>query len=485
MKKIDKLVLNSYFGTFFLTSSVVLFMFLVQYMIKNFEHFVGKDIELWVFAKLFAYFALVMVPTALPLAVLLSSLMSFGSLGQHSELTAIKSAGISLPRILRPALIFIILVSLLSFWFNNNIVPYANLKAYSLLWDIKQTKPSLNLDEGIFYTGMEKYRIKVDKKRENSSLLEGIMIYNHEKNQGNTELITAQTGKMKNLGGKFLLMELHNGRSYSEVAAYRNIRRGEEYVSSQFDSANFLFSMKEFEMHNTDERLFGSHNIMKKISQLGHEKDSVQESYNKAIKKIPSRINQQYFYKKFDTLAVHSFREDRSKNIFHFASHQNFTENKMPPLRPLDSMNLQETVVALNAANNVKRVIDQSYYRKNSMNELLIDYAMQIHRKFAQALSVFIMFLIGACLGAIIKKGGLGMPVLISIIFFVIYYVITIMGDRFAQEGVISPQLGAWAANAVLLLIALFFFRQAYKDARLFELDYYNVLFSKRFGKKT
>ncbi len=479
-KKIDKLVMRAYLGPFFLTFAVVLFMFLVQYMIKNFKHFVGKDIELAVFGELFGYFAFVMVPIALPLAVLLSSLMTFGSLGQYSELTAIKSAGISLPRILRPATAFILLVTLGAFWFNNNVVPYANLKAYSLLWDIKQTKPTLDLQEGVFYDGLEKYRIKVDKKVKDSDILEGVMIYNHKRNKGNTELVVANTGKMENIGNKYLMMILYDGYTYSEVSAYRDQRKGEEYVTNKFDTANFLFSMDEFEMPNTDEKLFGSHNLMKNIKQLSHEKDSVRSAYAELVKNTPDRIKQQYFYQEFKN--DDQVSNNSNNGAFRVAAYQ---DNKEEPLvlRPFREAKLTEIVSALNRASNVQRTLNQSSYRMNTMTRQLADYSIHIHRKYVQAVAVFLMFLIGASLGAIIKKGGLGVPVLISIIFFIIFYVMTIMGDKFAKEGVVIAEVGSWAANAVLLVFGLFFLSQAYKDARLFDLDYYAIVFKNLFSK--
>ncbi len=489
LKKIDKLVMRAYIGPFFLTFAVVLFMFLVQYMIKNFKHFVGKDIELAVFAELFGYFSLVMTPIALPLAVLLSSLMTFGSLGQHSELTAIKSAGISLPRILRPATIFILFITAGAFLFNNYVVPFANLKAYSLLWDIKQTKPTLNLQEGVFYDGMEKYRIKVDKKVKDSDLLEGVMIYNHKKNKGNTELVIAKSGRMKNLGNKFLMMELYEGNTYSEVAAYREIRKGEEYVTNNFDTATFLFSMDEFEMPNTDERLFGSHNLMKNIAELNYEKDSVQEAYLETVETTPGRIRKQYFYQKEESEQEKKQAHTTHTDVpFQFANFQQKAASNVSvdsiPLRPLYDMRLTEAVSALNRASNMKRLVDQSSYRMHNMNRQLIDYNLHIHRKFVQSIAVLLMFLIGAPLGAIIKRGGLGVPVLVSIIFFVIYYVMTIMGDKFAKESVVTPEVGSWAANGMLLLFGIFFLNQAYKDARLFDLDYYKIVFAGIFGKK-
>ncbi len=209
MKKLNKLIIKSVVGPFFLTFIIVVFILLTQYMLKYFDDFVGKDLGMNVFAELIFYFSINMTPVALPLAVLLSSLMTFGNLGEHFELTAIKGAGISLTRTLRPLFFFVLIISFIAFLSNNYVVPQANLKAYSLLYDIKQKKPALDIQEGVFYGGIPKFRIKVNKKHEDGETIEDVIIYDHTQGQGNKDIIIANSGRMYTFNqDRFLRLEL-------------------------------------------------------------------------------------------------------------------------------------------------------------------------------------------------------------------------------------------------------------------------------------
>ncbi|WP_262922247.1 LptF/LptG family permease [Hymenobacter sp. 5414T-23] len=197
MKKLDKLILKAFVGPFMLTFAVVQFIFLMQFMMKYMDDLVGKDLGLGVILQLLFFFSVLIVPISLPLAVLLSSLMTFGTLGEHHELTAIKTSGISLTRILQPVLVASLLLAGGAFWFNNTIVPMANLEAYSLLWDVRQQKLALDIREGVFYNGIPGYTIKVNQKLgKNGDLLKGVMIYDHTQSSGSMRVILADSGKM-------------------------------------------------------------------------------------------------------------------------------------------------------------------------------------------------------------------------------------------------------------------------------------------------
>ena len=209
MKKIDKLVIKSFVGPFLLTFVVVVFILLTQYMLKYFDDFVGKGLGAEVFAELLFYFSINMTPVALPLAVLLSSLMTFGNLGEHFELTAIKGAGISLTRALRPLFFFVTLISIVAFLSNNFVVPKANLKAYSLLYDIKQKKPALDIQEGVFYGGIPNFKIKINKKFPDGETIKDVIIYDHSTGLGNRDVILADSGKMYTIkNDRYLMLEL-------------------------------------------------------------------------------------------------------------------------------------------------------------------------------------------------------------------------------------------------------------------------------------
>src|SRR6478735_8337192 len=212
MKRLDKLILGAFFGPFFLTFTVTLFIFLTQYLLRYLDDFLGKDLGFAVFFELIFYFSMNMVPNSLPLAILISTLMTFGNLGQHHELTAIKASGISLVRALTPIFLVVVGISIGLFYFNNVIVPKANLRAYSLLYDIRQKKPALNIKEGSFYNGLPGFSVKVTKKFPDGRSLKGVMIYNHTEGRGNTDVIVADSGYMYTFfDDKYLALELFHG----------------------------------------------------------------------------------------------------------------------------------------------------------------------------------------------------------------------------------------------------------------------------------
>src|SRR5690349_12089399 len=230
MKKIDKLLLGAFVGPFMMTFLVVVFILLTQHMLKYFDDIIGKGLGFDLIGQLLFYFAIFMTPVAMPLAVLLSSLIAFGNLGEHFELTAIKSSGISLVRALRPIFFFVLILTVVAYYANNNLVPKAALEAYSLLYDIKQKKPALDLREGAFYNGIPDISIKVDKKYHNDqAALKGIVVYDHRKNDGNKEVTKADSGRMYTiLNERYLKFELFNGYNYTEGASEEQEMTGQK-----------------------------------------------------------------------------------------------------------------------------------------------------------------------------------------------------------------------------------------------------------------
>jgi lipopolysaccharide export system permease protein len=280
MKKIDKLVLGSFFGPFFLTFFVVIFILLSQFMLKYLDEIVGKDLDTIVIVELIFYFSIFMTPNAFPLAVLLSSLMTFGNLGQHFELTALKGAGISLIRVLVPIFIFTLFLTGLAYYSNNFIVPKANLKAFSLLYDVKQMKPSMELKEGAFYNGIDGYSIKVGKKYPDGKTLKDIIIYDHTDLKGNKNVTMADSGQMYNiLDDQYLVLEMYNGKNYSELStrrkSYVSQQNPDPFVRNEFESQKVVFSLASFDLKRTKEELFASNRLMKNSFDLKNDADSM------------------------------------------------------------------------------------------------------------------------------------------------------------------------------------------------------------------
>ncbi|NJN26182.1 MAG: YjgP/YjgQ family permease [Cyclobacteriaceae bacterium] len=284
MKKIDKLIIGSFLGPFFLTFFVVIFILLSQFMLKYLDEIVGKDLDTTVIMQLIFYFSIFMTPNAFPLAVLLSSLMTFGNLGEHFELTALKSSGISLIRVMVPIFVFSIALTGAAYYSNNFIVPKANLKAFSLLYDVKQMKPSMELKEGTFYNGIENYSIKVGEKYPDGKSLKDLVIYDHTSGQGNKHITLADSGRMYNiLNDRYLVLELFNGYTYREQTNTRRKQISQPMpdplVRNKFESQKVVFSLASFDMKRTKEELFSSNRLMKNSTQLKADVDSMKTEF--------------------------------------------------------------------------------------------------------------------------------------------------------------------------------------------------------------
>ena len=551
MKKIDKLVLDAFIGPFLITFFVVVFILLNINMLKYFDDIIGKGLDTLILGQLFFYFAIFTVPTAMPLAVLLSSLIAFGNLGEHFELTAIKSSGISLVRILWPIFLFVLILTGIAFYANNNLVPKAALEAYSLLYDIKQKKPALDLREGAFYNGIDDISIKVDKKfPEDESALKGVIVYDHRQNDGNKKVIVADSGRMYTvLNERYLKFELFNGYDYSEGAATEQKDLGgkssnaEALTKTKFSKMQVVFDLSSFQLQTTDKKWFQGNRIMRNLAELDMDIDSVENEvlsqrlnhylykptyFNFYLKKdtliMPPEVYKRKIYR--DSIARIPYLERMKKDTIKHKSttpvvrdssafkkpasptkkisgapvkRPQLTKTKPTVVKPvalkvvlsdsarranadsiLNAPLTRETVQgATNLARQVKsQVMNANLTIDNFQKELAI-FEIQWHKILANSFACIAMFLIGAPLGAIIKKGGLGVPFLVSIFFFIVYYVITMQGEKLAKQETVSVAIGVWAADAILLIIGLIFLRQARIDARLFEADFYSVLMDK------
>ena len=465
MKKLDKLILKSFIGPFLLTFAVVEFILLTQYMLKYLDDLVGKDLGVEVIIQLLGYFSINMVPVAMPLAVLISSLMTFGNLGEHHELTAIKTSGISLPRILRPVFLVAAMLSMGAFFFNEKIVPKANLKAYSLLWDIRQKKPSLDIKEKAFYNGIPGYSIKVEEKDEEGSNLKGIMIYDHTKGQGNTNVILADSGKMSmKYNEQFLALDLYNGQIFAEENSnnFNSNAATAGFVRQRFKTNNLLFNLASFNLDRTREELFKGSKMMLNIKELKAFTDSLRRQITNEKKISNQLISSYYSY----------YRADSVRRATPLKAEQ-VSKREFPPItREIYAM-------AANKARNIRSFTTNNAEKFKGTYREANNYEIEIYKKYTQSFACLMMFLIGAPLGAIIRKGGLGMPVIISIFFFIIYYVLTILGEKYGREGIMMVPVGMWAANAILLPIGLFFLYQARNDSNLLDFNF-KGLFKKK-----
>jgi lipopolysaccharide export system permease protein len=565
MKKLDKFILQSFIGPFILTFLVVVFILLMQHMLKYFDDIIGKGLDWSTIGQLLFYFAIFMTPVGMPLAVLLSTLITFGNLGEHFELTAIKASGVSMTRILLPIFLFVLFLTGIAFYANNYLVPNAALEAYSLLYDIKQKKPALEIREGAFYTGIPDVSIKVDKKfPDDEAALKKVIIYDHRKNDGNKEVTIADSGRMFTFfNEQYLKLELFNGYYYAEGASTEKemtgqskMGAGKETVSrTRFVKSQVVFDLSSFNLNRTEKKWFQGDRIMRNMDQLQVDIDSVNDLVlNQKLNYYNSRSN--YFvyflrnekleltpelvlYKAYQDSLSKITNEDRmARDSVSFSSapsagawdqaaitkkgrkqptfkqfkrHRKaigktelvapkITKKKLERRKLL--MDEDTTRVAKNQQLNLDSLLGlpatreqiqsaANYARQTktqitNANESIKNHSMssmgfeiQWHKILSNSLACIVMFLIGAPLGAIIKRGGLGVPFLVSILFFIVFYLLTMQGEKWAKNGAFSAGIGVWMADAILLVIGLFFLRQARIDARLFDTDFYSVVLDK------
>lgn len=529
MRKIDKLVLSAFVGPFILTFLVVVFILLMQHMLKYFDDIIGKDLGGEVISQLLFYFAIFMTPVAMPLAVLLSSLIAFGNLGEHFELTAIKASGISLIRTLQPIFFFVLLLTGVAFYANNTLVPRAALEAYSLLYDIKQKKPALELREGAFYNGIPDISIKVNKKfPEDEDALKEIIVYDHRKNDGNKEVTVADSGRMSTiLNERYLKFELFNGYNYTEGSSNDREMTGskpspsESLTRSRFARSEIVFDLSSYDLKRTDKKWFEGNRIMRNLRELDSDIDSIQkEVKQQAAYHYAYKPNHFQYFRKRDTVYLpkevyehklshdsveykranggvmdENYKEERSSIAYQPQKPNPYKLKRVvidQPSKKVDStlmaeinkmLDRQPSMEEVQGATNMARQIKSQLENTTSSAELydkeLAVFEIQWHKIIASSMACIAMFLIGAPLGAIIKRGGLGVPFLVSILFFIVYYLFSMQGEKLAKQGAVDPAVGVWAADLILFVIGLFFLRQARVDARLFEADFYRVVYER------
>ena len=480
MKRLYRFIVKSYIGPFIAAFFITEFILLMQFLWKYIDDLVGKGLGVWVIVKLFAFTSAGLVPMAMPIAVLLSSIMTFGNLGENYELTAMKSAGISLLKIMFPLIIFNFMISFSSYLFYNDIMPYTNLKARSLLYDIRQQRLDISIKGGIFYNGIDNYSIKVGKKDVETGMLYDMMIYDHTERKGNINITLADSGYIKMTPDKqYLILKLYNGSKYINVKEDREKNRHYKtypHEKHKFDEETVTMRLKGFGLKRTDEQLWKEHFEMMNTRQLKESSDSLKNALivNKT-NFAQNLIKTNYFKKeiKVDSLRAHiDYSKLNTINIDSIYSSKNKTER-------IDIIKR-----ATNYARSAKTYINSSNEDFKSRNKWIVRHDVEYYKKYAIPVACFILFFIGAPLGAIIRKGGLGWPVLISVFFFVLYYVISMISEKSVKEGLLPPLVGVWLASVVLLPIGIFLTYKSNNDSVIFNIDTYLEPIKKLFKKK-
>jgi lipopolysaccharide export system permease protein len=482
-------IIRSFLGPFFMTFFIVVFVLLMQFLWKYVDDLVGKGIDFKVLGEMLFYASFGLLPYAFPLAMLLASIMTFGALGENYELVAMKSAGISLFRVMRPLMIIAIAVTFTAFYFSNNILPYTNLKFTTLMVSVKQQKPELILQEGVFTNGIDGYNIKVGHKDSKTNVLHDLLIYDHTKGKPNVKVTVADSGYLRMTEDKkYMVLNLYDGVNYEEVIDKKQTR--EERLKRRFRRDNFQeqtirVRVQNFDFNRRDEGVFKNMYRMLNIGQLSLMEDTLNTEYYTRLRNymLQVNINSPISKKTFDLTAQH---DSLKRNpVIKVDSIFNFDEYFGGLDKWVQAEIVEEALEkARSNMQNLNLYQGQLYEKKKWINK----HEMERHRKFTLSIAVLIFFFIGAPLGAIIRKGGMGMPVVISILFFIAYYIISMTGEKSAREDVWQMFIGMWFSSFVFLPIGVWLSYKAGTDASIMTAETYIKFFnrigiSKLFGK--
>lgn len=464
IKKLDKLILKSFIGPFIITFFIAFFVLMMQGLWKYLDDLVGKGLDFMTIGKFLWYVSASMLTLAMPIAILISSIMTFGNLGESFELVAIKSSGISLLRFMRPLVWVALLFCGITFIFANYVIPYANLKFVALYNDIFYKKPAFDLKEGVFFTHIPNYAIKAGKKDADGKTIRNVLIYEQNNPLQNNSII-AETGVMTvSADKKFLEFNLKNGTRYQENGNPADTTT--EFIRLGFSSFKKLFDLSSLQKQNTNDSIYRNNFKMLSARQINISLDSLYRMKDTMERRMTRTMALTLPY----TARFDSVKKTIPVNFSKY--------NRFDSLLP-DSARYRVKAAAITLASNLK------YNIENSGNEI-VNRRMEIryhkiewHRKFSLSMACFVLFFIGAPLGSIIRKGGLGMPLVFAIIFFLQFHLLNMFGEKFVKENLLPPFIGMWLAVIVLTPVGIFLTYKAMHDSQLFNKEYYNRAFKK------
>lgn len=477
MKKVDSFVLKSFIGPLILTFFIVLIILILQFLWMYVDDLAGKGLEFKVLAELLFQFTLTFVPMAFPLAILLASLMTFGNMGEFGELTALKSSGIPLQRMMRPLIVLVAFICVVSFFFSNNVQPYSNRKARTLLYDIRRKRPEMNIQAGTFNNDIDGYSIKVTSKDPNTNKLEKLIIYDHTEKRGNTSVTIADSGYMQVTPDESgMKMTLYNGHTYNEIEeknvtpAFRKFPFRKDFFKEQ----SIVIALSGFDFERTKMDLYKASSVSKNITELKYFTDSIKKTNDE---------RQNIYFTEFNTTRLYTERNLYQPPV----ARADTIKVKEPPVFNtwvlFDSLSiLDKKEVIAKAIGNVKEgtnyISQKQEYMHNEV-KILRQYQVELNKKLTLSFACIVFFLIGAPLGAIIRKGGFGTPAVISVLFFVVFYVISLSAEKMVKEDIINTIAGTWAASYILLPIGIFLTYKATTDSSILNIETYLNFFKR------
>ena len=466
MKKIHLLVLKAYLGPLIVTFFIVQFVLMMNFVWRYIDELTGKGLEVSTIAELLACATANMSPLGLPLAMLLSAIMAMGNLGENFELLAMKSAGMSLPRILKPLIILVTFIAIGGFFITNNLVPYANKRMYDILYDIREQRQEMEFQDGMFFNGLPDMSIRVGHQDPKTKLLTDIIIFDTRATNGDMTTTIADSGYISLSDDKsFLYVTLYNGDTYEHS---RNVRW---YETNNLRRHSFVTQDGAFpisKVSTSDMSKKFTESKTRNMIGLQELSDSLQNMINESqAASYAPLFKERIFPRDSSILGGDSIRFDKT-NFVAINFYDSIT--KLP---------IRQRARVFSQANNTARMSRGAYsFDEQSSKVAITQYYRsenEWHRMLTMPISILIFFMIGAPLGAIIRKGGLGMPIVISVIFFVFYYIISVSGEKMSSEGTWDALYGMWLPIATLTPIAIYLTRKATNDSSLLDTDWYDV----------
>ena len=464
IKKLDKLIIKAFVGPFFATFFIALFVLVMQFFWLYIDDLVGKGLDLGTLGHLTGLVAVNWVPLALPLALLLSSIMTFGNLGESFELVAIKSAGIPLLRFMQPLFIVTLFIAGISFLFANYVMPVAALKFNTLKYDIIVAKPAFDIKEGIFYDKIEGFVIKIGQKSKDGNNIKDVIIY--EKSYGlQDNTIVAESGTMKIAEGNKLEFDLKNGWRYQERGP--RLSANTEYIRLGFKTYKKMLDLSSFHLNKTSDSAMKDGFKMLSLRQLGKTIDSLKNTEAYYLSRAKGELSTFILFSRYSDTGL--AKVDSKKTVVVKSIHQIIPDSAMENVR--EGAFGKITAVKSNVESMAKDYEDKQ--------REIVSNQIEWHRKFTLSVACIVLFLIGAPLGSIIRKGGLGTPLVFAVIFFVFFHLLNTFGEKFVKGGVLPAFQGMWMASAVLIPVGIFLTYKAMKDSQLFNQEYYYRTFKR------
>lgn len=475
IKKLDKFILKSFLLLFCATFFICLFIFMMQFLWKYVDELVGKGLAMSVLAKFFFYSALTLVPSSLPLAILLASLMTFGNFGERYELLSMKAAGIPLTRIMAPLIAFSIFLAGVSFYFQNVIAPYASVKLWTLIVSMREKSPELDIPEGVFYDQIDKYNLYIKSKNRDTGMMYGMMIYDLTKGFENARILVSDSGKLEMTADKkFLKLTMYNGEQFENLQNQAGLSRNVPYRRESFSLKETIIEFdSDFSM--VDASFMANQSMSKNMAQLSHDIDSM---YIRS-----DSIGREYYSESKSKLAIYTpvradsariaAMGDKTVNIDSIYKNASLSDKK----KFLD--NAKQSIISTASDWTFRN------YTIDDCDGQARRHYTEWYRKITYSIACIIFFFIGSPLGAIIRKGGLGMPVVVSVVLFIFYYIIDNTGYKMARDGNWNVTFGMCLSSVVLSILGVFLTYKANKDSTVLNADLYRAIYRNIFLIRT